>query len=367
MTVYSGQGRERLITAVAATSDANGLITFRQGPCPLGFVWQGSVTVTNAPSGALFNASVASTPWGQWAGPTNFGPVQLWGNETLIVMGVGLQPSTQYSMLFFGVALPEHMADPLPPVAPLSTVVVETATLIAAAVTVAGGGGNFVIQPPSLTRRLTLVIDGTNKTPSSGGVSVTGVQTGTLYGVSAVVAAGNTSPPTFYAIEPAVDQTYKIQYDGAGSVKIWVLASFTNPLVTTNQNTPLAVVGSLVAGPPILISGSPTTSPFKSLASGVFIVGNNQTAIAAPGAGQSIYVQDVGISGGGPPPVATAVDFHLGGGGAAFAHLQTATGQPTDHQSFPGGFELPANTALQVDVIANSAFVSITYVLGATQ
>lgn len=364
MTVYSGQGRERLITAVAATSDATGGITFRQGPCPLGFVWQGSVTVPGAPSGALFNSSVASTPWGQHAGSTNFGPVQLWGNETLIVVGVGLQKNTQYSMLFFGVAIPESIADPLPPVAPLSIVSVETATPLLVGQVLNAGAPNVTITPPSLTRRLSIVV---NQSLGSGQLSVVGTTTGQIY-YTVLLSGLNIPGPLFVAIEPSIDASYQIQFvlQSGTQLMIWVVATATNPLVEGNQGLPLNVVfGGSVSGV-FPSTGNPTTNPFKSLASGIFAVGNNQQVIAAPGAGQSIYIQDIGISGGGPPPVAAAGDFHLAAGGA-FSHLQTAAGQPTDHQAFPGGFELPANTALQVDVIANSIFVSVTYVVGASQ
>lgn len=362
---YSGQGRERLITATAATSDANGLITFRVGPCPLGFVWQGSVTITNAPSGALLNASVASTPWGQWAGPTNFGPVQLWGNETLVVTGVGLLPSTQYSMLFFGVAMPDSMAEPLPPVAPLSTVSVETTTLLVTGVTITGGAGTGpTFQPPSLTRRLTIIVDATSQVGFTE-LDLIGVQTGTIYTAINPVAGATHNPPFFCAIEPAVDQTYKLSSSvGGGSVKVWVLASSTNPEVATNPASPLSVVGTTIPGtPPISVSSSPVGS-FKQSFTNLFTNGANQALIAAPGAGLAIYLQEWNMSSS-AGAIGNTAEIHPAGAGI-FSSIVGASASHSQTVPFPGGYELAANTALQADVIGTPGLIRIsgTYTIG---
>lgn len=247
VTPQAGTSPERLVQAVAATADTTGAISFRLGPCPLGYVWQGSVTVTNAPSGALFNSAVATTPWGQWAGPTNFGPVQLWGNETLTVTGVGLQASTQYSMTFFGVAMPESMATPLPPVAPLSTVSVETSTKLVDGSSFAVGASAITIHPPSLTRRLTIEFK-----PQSGNdfdvgfLQVTGTTTGIVYFAAIPDAHGSTlaiPEVSFTAIEPSVDPSYQVEIinNGTQPILLWIVASTTNPLVLGQESNPIAI------------------------------------------------------------------------------------------------------------------------------
>lgn len=294
--VQAGTTPERLVQAVAATADANGLISFRLGPAPLGYVWQGSVTITNAPSGALFTSSVASTPWGQHAGPTNFGPVQLWGNETLVVNGVGLQKLTQYSMLFFGVSIPEAQATPMPPVAPTSVVGVETATVLLNGVAAQNSGNSVTITPPTLTRRLTVIVKRTLTTDVDS-ISVNGVQTGALYGIWTFAASGTSPEPAYFPLEPAIDTSYTIQLNQGGgglkTVTLWALASATNPLVEADINgnqivfvlpspiAPLNVVG--IAGEPIRVR--PPTQ-FTGIARLINPAAGSTLLLAAPPAGQ---------------------------------------------------------------------------------
>lgn len=355
MQVYSGQGNERLVTATASTSDGNGAITFRVGPCPLGFVWKGSVTVIGAPSGALFTSSVATTPWGQWAGATNFGPVQLWGNETLIVVGGGLQPNTQYSMTFFGVAMPEFMAEPVPPVAPLSTVSVETTTLLVNGLAFTGP---FVVTPPSLTRRMTIVASSTSAAVGLGVYTVTGNTTGAVYGTFRVThPIGSVATPQYIAIEPSIDATYTINFSTGtnGSLNIWVLTSFNNPLETSNPSSPILVLpafGQINAQADVALAANTT----------------NQGLIGAPGAGRSIVLQQVvcyalGANG----PVGFA--FHSAGSTNMIGRcIVSSTG--TDQILWEGGFEMPANTQLQVDTsLATTAaliIADVTYIAGPT-
>lgn len=365
---YSGAGRERLITPAAATADANGAITFRVGPCPLGFVWQGSATVTGAPSGALFTSSVGSTPWGQHAGSTNFGPVQLWGNETLIMTGVGLQKNTQYSLLFVGVAMPDYMAEPLPPVAPLSTVSVETSTLLVNAATAIGATA-VTITPPVLTRRLTVVV--ASGTLSNTLIALVGKTSGAGYGSGTFNSVDG--PTVFYfAIEPTVDATYTLSFSGTVSATYWVTANTTSPLVETDAAHPLAIAQPVaVTGPfgaPVNVAGSPV-GPFN-LTTGVQnkAVGNNQLVIAAPGAGSSIYIQSVTIWNTLIAAAALAEgQFIAGSGGAGIVDIVISPPNRTSETvTFPGGYELPTNTGLFVNVFTNAVFYIVTYAIGAT-
>lgn len=341
--------RERLIKSVSATSDSQGRATFTLGPAEQGYVWEGSVQVPNCPAGALFTATVLSTNWGQWAGPTNFGPVQLYGGETLTVTAVGLNPSTNYVLTIFGVWVEEDEAKPIPPAAPQSVVAVETTTLLVNGVTPAGVNHTISgIRPPSLTRRLTII-------PSNGGAgtgTVTGDVTGAVYGT---FNPGFHSPQ-YVAIEPGVDPTYTIAINNASGGSIWVLASFTNPLVASNDLLPVKV--------------EPYYGPFDQSFGPVSLafITANQTCIVAQGAGQSIYLQKIMVTStktNGP----IRYRFHTSVSLTQVGDLIVpACG--SDDLTFPGGFELPANEGLQVDTtLANAGtgpVVSGTFAINPT-
>lgn len=239
--------QDRLIQSNAQTSDANGQATFRIGPAEQGLVYQGTVQIPNSPSGALFVATVLSANWGQFAGPTNFGPIQLWGGETLTVTATGLTPNTNFVMTYFGVAIDENSAIPIPPSAPESVVTVETATKLVDGVSFVPGTTNIIIHPPTLTRRLTIEFK-----PASGNdfdmalIKLVGVTTGIVYFQEAPNPHGSTQAIpeiVFTAIEPAVDATYSliIANSGAQNIKVWVVASSTNPLILGQDSNPLSI------------------------------------------------------------------------------------------------------------------------------
>lgn len=321
--------RERLIKSVSATSDTQGRATFRLGPAEQGYVWEGSVQVPNCPAGALFNATVLSTNWGQWAGPTNFGPIQLYGGESLSVTAVGLNPSTNYVLTIFGVWMADEEARPIPPAAPESVVAVETTTLLVNGVTPAGVNHQITgIRPPTLTRRLTII-------PSNGATGVgtiTGDVTGAVYGT---FNPGFHSPQ-YVAIEPAVDPTYTISVNNASGGSIWVLASFTNPLVESNQLFPIRVL--------------PFFGPFNQPFGEIFLSPSttNQVCIVPQGAGTSIVLQQINVAAigmNGP----TLLRFHDSGGSVVGDILLPSTGG--EQLTFPEGYELGSNLGLQVDTV----------------
>lgn len=239
--------KERLIKSFAATSDTAGAATFTLGPAEQGYVYEGTVQVPNAPSGALFNASVLNTNWGQWAGPTNFGPIQLFGGESLTVVATGLTPSTSFTMTFFGVWMPDDEAEPVPPAAPMSVVSVETATKLVNHQSFAPGTTAITIQPPSLTRRLTIEYK-----PESGNdfdvalIRVVGTTSGIVYFQVAPDPHGSIAAIPeiqFTAIEPSVDPKYQLIVTNSGTqnVDVWVVASTTNPLILGQDSNPIAV------------------------------------------------------------------------------------------------------------------------------
>lgn len=103
-------------------------------------------------------------------------------------------------------------------------------------------------------------------------------------------------------------------------------------------------------------SGSPV-GPFNLFVSTVLNAGNNQQIIAAPGAGLSIYIQSLACNN------TATIDFFTGG--SVFAELTAvaAPGNPTPFISYPGGFELPTNSNLNVNVSGLSR-INVTYAIG---
>lgn len=345
----------RLIRAVAAISDSQGRIVaganaFNLGPAEQGYVYKGAVQVPNAPAGALFQATILGANWGQWAGPTNFGPIQMWGGETLQVTAVGLTPLTNYVLTFFGVEMPEDEAEPIPPSAPMSVVSVETATLLIAGQVPAGAPNAITnIRAPSLTRRVTVIGTGFGVDTV---YALIGEQTGTAYGI---FNPGN-HVPQFAAIEPTIDQTYKLQYiSGSGaSGALWVLASFTNPLIDTNPATPIVVNNAF--------------GTFNQNFGTVSLSFNtaNQLCIAAPGTLLCIYMQSITVSAVGANGP-TKLIFHDSTPGTFFANMEVpSTG--SESLIFPSGFKLPSNTGLQVDTTlatsGTSLIVNGTFAVG---
>lgn len=345
----------RLIRSVSAISDSQGRIVagqnaFNLGPAEQGSVYKGTVQVPNAPAGGLFSATILGANWGQWAGPTNFGPIQMWGGETLQVTAVGLTPLTNYVLTFYGVEMPEEEAEPVPPAAPMSVVAVETTTLLVNGATPAGSPNQITgIRPPTLTRRITIVGD-QNPAGGASNWALIGEQTATVYGTF----DPSVHIPYFFAIEPAIDQTYKVVYQsGSGtSLHLWVLASFTNPLVVPEA--------------PIPGTGSPVGTFSQSSRTGPTYNTSAQTVIAAQGAGRSIYIQTIvaaNLGANGP------VQMVFKRGGTGFCDLiLPSTG--SDSLVFPGGFQLGDNAALTVDTslatTGSGMALDVTFVIGPT-
>jgi hypothetical protein len=113
-------------------------------------------------------------------------------------------------------------------------------------------------------------------------------------------------------------------------------------------------------------SGSPVGT-FTLIASQGFGVGANQQIIPAPGAGLAIYLQNVESANFGlGAAVNASADYHAAGGITFLSHGLTGAAFSSSQQitSFPGGFRLPANTALQVNIGLQTVFCEITYTIG---
>lgn len=109
-------------------------------------------------------------------------------------------------------------------------------------------------------------------------------------------------------------------------------------------------------------SGSPA-GPFSNSGDGVLGVGNNQAFLPAPGAGLSIILQSISILSGTGAGADSVGVFHTP---AAVVIARIGLKAPTDSKqlTYPGGFIMQANTALQVDVIGAVLAITITYTVG---
>jgi hypothetical protein len=83
----------------------------------MGSVWEGTVTIINVPSTAQFNFSVLDISWGTFFGVGPYGPIQVYGQETLTIAGQSLTANTQYQARFIGISQPEELSQPTYPVA----------------------------------------------------------------------------------------------------------------------------------------------------------------------------------------------------------------------------------------------------------
>jgi hypothetical protein len=87
---------------VAGTSDLNGAATFTFQSPPTGFWWTGTLNCPAAPTGAIFQAKMGATQWGEWGGNSVYGPVQAQPNRQLVVTATGLLPNTGYVLTWLG-------------------------------------------------------------------------------------------------------------------------------------------------------------------------------------------------------------------------------------------------------------------------
>ncbi len=104
-TIGTTPGAQTAAQSIAATSDANGAITFI-GPAGI----QGStitcvVTVPSASPGAIFTATLGTpngmgVALGAWGGQSTAGRFQIKVGQTLVVKGIGLSKSTAYAATF---------------------------------------------------------------------------------------------------------------------------------------------------------------------------------------------------------------------------------------------------------------------------
>ena len=240
-------------TQASGLSDANGNVTIPIPQNPgIGYKFDLNVSITNSPPGGTWIIKKLGTQIGNFSGTTIFGPVTIRGQETLNLIGSGLQPNTTYIAHLLGTYAIDDGVDAIPHNVPTSVVPTETTSLIVNAQIKVGGGTvtYSTVTPPSNCRRVTVIVKFSAVTGNEG-LAIVGHQTGIIYGGGSIV---NTNPgPQYYAIEPTVDASYDIiitNTQGGASITCWVLASQTNPFVLSdNAATPVLVLPSGQAMP----------------------------------------------------------------------------------------------------------------------
>jgi hypothetical protein len=170
---------------------------------------------------------------------------------------------------------------------PQTTVAVETVVKIVDAkiLTAVAGQASIKISPPNNTRRLTVafilsVLIGGEQ------YSVSGDLTGALYMASGLTTTNN---KFFGVIEPTLDPTYTILFQGLGAgvqITLWVMASQTNPIV--EQDAPLLV--NTNNGSPISITPIPSGNPVNSAASVIATANGTFVLLGSVAPPQSIWV-----------------------------------------------------------------------------
>lgn len=355
--------QSRLLLSVAATSDSKGAATFTLQTTEQGYVYEGSVQIPNSPSGALFVAKVLGTFWGQWAGPTNFGPVQTWGGEFLTVTATGLTPNTSFTMTFTGVEKLEEEAEPIPPAAPTSVVSVETATKLVNGTAFAPGASTLNITPPTLTRRLTIEYK-----PQSGNdfdlalLKVVGTTTGIVYYQATPDPHGSVQAIPeiqFTAIEPSVDATYQLQVSNSGGqpINIWVVASSTNPLILGQDSNPIAIEQPVVVQGigPISSAHNPVWT-YRLMNSYSSILPASGVATQLIAAAPSGYVNFLGTLTIGLTAGVAAVTL-ADGSGNIFWSIDQIAGQPSSYQ-----LDLALTNKVNATIVSGQTVrVTITY------
>lgn len=93
---------QRLSLAAQATATTAGTALFQFPAPPTDLVYIGTLTLTAAPSGAAFTATVGGFPWCSWAGPSVGGPVQALPGEVVQVTATGLTSGTTYVLQWTG-------------------------------------------------------------------------------------------------------------------------------------------------------------------------------------------------------------------------------------------------------------------------
>lgn len=194
-------------------SDATGLLNINFPLTNVNTTYTGTVSIPSAPDTALILIQFNNQTVAKIAGWSQFGPFQLGPSDKLTLVGIGMEPSTQYQGVMIGGLV--YGQSP-PGVIPIPTAGVPTVqggqgfpapTLIQSG-NLTEGTPSAPITAPPLTRVLIIELDGAG----SNVVTVTGTSTGVRYANRAVVIMGTGGVGVLYVpYDPTIDPQFTLE------------------------------------------------------------------------------------------------------------------------------------------------------------
>ena len=275
-----GPGSQRLIQVKSITTGATATTaTFTYPSPPQGYTWTGTISCPNAPTGAVFIATIGGVAWGEWGGNSVYGPIQAVGSgsEQLVVTATGLASSTTYTLTWVGSS---DASDAVGPVFPdanstaLTAAISGTVGLTAGttvgisgsvattggATTVSGAGfngastsltvlstGSFpasgLISVPSSGGTLIFAYTGVNATQFTGLSLLAGVSTWTITnGAPVVSAVANTGQVVTNPNAPVIDQILTSTIYGGAFSSLY--SSLVNTTLNQSYGSFLFIMGN---------------------------------------------------------------------------------------------------------------------------
>jgi hypothetical protein len=265
-------------TVVTSASGSTATFTF-QSP-PAGMTWTGTLWCANAPTGAVFIATIGAQSWGEWGGNSVYGPVQAFGtgSQQLVVTATGLASSTSYTLNWVGSSDNESLVGPVFPDAnstaltaaisgtvgltPGTTVGINgSVSTTGGATTVSGAGfngastsitvvstGSFpasgLISVPSSGGTLIFAYTGTTPTQFTGLSLLAGVSTWTITnGAPVVSAVANTGQVVTNPNAPVIDQILT----SSGSAFSSLNTLLVNSTLTQSYGSFMFIMGGITA------------------------------------------------------------------------------------------------------------------------
>ena len=257
---------QKLEKGVSGKPTALGTATFKFDSPPAGTTWTGTLTCSDAPSTAVFTATVGGTSWGSWGGNSVFGPIQVQGQgaQQLVITatGLALSTSTTYEIWMLGSSDDTSNVAPIWPDATSSALTAQingSVTLNTASTLIAQGGAAITtaftsIYNVTLTQTFTsfCVIVGGDVTLGAVSVSLANGTTGQSHNLQSSpgvgMIAGNLLPSEnnrfYFPVSVAAGQTlqvyWKSQVASADVYSIIGFPAYPSTFVQTAPNTLLA-------------------------------------------------------------------------------------------------------------------------------
>jgi hypothetical protein len=254
---------QKLEKGVAATSTPSlfSTITFNFETPPAGITWTGTISCPDAPSTAVFTATIGGTQWGTWNGAAVFGPVQIQGqgSQQLVVEGTGIPSNTTFEIWLLGSS---DQTSNVAPIWPESTAVTgNVSATFQAPVTLYNSSLGLTavptviyneIQQINVTSVLITLVSGVPNLRA--GITVTNTSTNqswTIVTADWIIEGGETGSNNnmYFPISAAAGQTLQVIADSSGDsvgmrIQIVALSQYPSVFVQTENSTALSVRNS---------------------------------------------------------------------------------------------------------------------------